>query len=327
MNSGSYRIWVSDLSDSLIENGVSSRILKPSPETEMSSILEDIVIFSKNSWKLASIFKKSYPNKLVGAINIPADSNEKEIDFVIVGSHEERLSLAHYENVFIYPLIERKFMGIQRKIHKNNDTLKVCFHGHHPHLYKFFPHLKRALERVDREVKKTELHVVTGDQSFVSKWDSDTGRPNIDIFSHPYSSISEVISKSDIGIVPNISDVNSVLPLFRKEFLNNDIGLYNTDYVIRFKNKTNPGRAFVFYQHGVPVVHDISPSSFEMMALTDRYIVAHEEESWFKEIKDLAEKPEKRQELSDIYRKTFDSFYDPNKWAKKLCMQISEITK
>jgi len=321
INIGSYRIWVHDLCDSLRKIGHEARIVTQ----KIESLEEEVLVFGKSSWQQALHFKQAHPDKKVGAINIPADSQKNNLDFLIVGSHEERLSLSQHRNIFLYPLIEKKFIGLDRKIHKNSYVLKVCFHGHHPHLFKFFPHLSNALGRINREVIPTELHVITGQPKKVEEWTVGMGRPEIKIFSHEYEKISEVISSCDIGLVPNILDVNSLEPRYRKDIINSELGLYNTDYVIRFKNKTNPGRAFVFYQHGIPVVHDISPSSFEMMALTGEYIVAHEEESWFEEIKSLAVSCEKRQNISDKFRECFEKNYDPEEWAKKLVDQIKGI--
>ena len=64
--------------------------------------------------------------------------------------------------------------------------------------------------------------------------------------------------------VPNITQINS------KSFPSDSaLGLYNTDYILRMKNKSNAGRAFVFHQLGIPVVADITPSNFHIMGGDD----------------------------------------------------------
>ena len=73
----------------------------------------------------------------------------------------------------------------------------------------------------------------------------------------------------DIGVVPNatISGVDSESPLE---------GYFSTDYDMRFKNKSNAGRAFVFHQLGIPVVADITPSNFHVMGNPDcGYLVSN----------------------------------------------------
>ena len=48
----------------------------------------------------------------------------------------------------------------------------------------------------------------------------------------------------------------------------NDIkGLYDTDYFFRMKNKSNPGRMFVFIQHGIPVIADLTPSNLHILGI------------------------------------------------------------
>jgi len=63
--------------------------------------------------------------------------------------------------------------------------------------------------------------------------------------------ISKNIMRFDIGVTPNISN-------FRKGMLDNNIklGMYKSDFQIRFKNKSNIGRNLVLIQHGIPVVTD-----------------------------------------------------------------------
>ena len=58
-----------------------------------------------------------------------------------------------YENVFIHPLIEKKYENIKLFKHKNKDTFNICFHGHYPHLFKFEPFLKESIEYFDKNIK------------------------------------------------------------------------------------------------------------------------------------------------------------------------------
>ena len=138
LNTGSYRIWVNDLNKTLSENNVNSKVVYG----DMSLIDEDadVVIFCKSAYKKIKNYNKKRKDVKIGAINVSCDHYDSKIDFVIVGSPEEYASLSYYRNVFIHPLIERKFENISRKVHTQDDqTLKLCFHGHYPHLFKFEP--------------------------------------------------------------------------------------------------------------------------------------------------------------------------------------------
>ena len=100
---GSYRIWIHDFSKYL-ERSSSSGVVKTAIVNNVQSIPSgsDVVIFSKGDYRSAISLRNSYDG-LIGAINVSASENiHKGIDFVIVGSIEERISLASkYENVFI----------------------------------------------------------------------------------------------------------------------------------------------------------------------------------------------------------------------------------
>ena len=231
--------------------------------------------------------------------------------------------MSKYKNVFIYPLIERKFENVKRKIHtEDNEKLNLVFHGHYPHLFKFEPHLKNAINYINDNVKKIHLHVITGNPRF--KW--EIGRPNVDITFYEYNeNFTDVVKSCDIGVVPNISDVRLTVPDI-ETITSVDFGLYNTDFFFRMKNKTNSGRAYVFYQHGIPVIHDLSPSNFDMMSNTKEVICAHDTLSWIREINNLTNF-KTRDRISKKYYDTFKEIYNPHKQAVSLKEKIKEIRK
>jgi hypothetical protein len=333
-NTGSYRIWVRDLCKTLNEVQISSNIL---PVYELSHSSEDIrarslrtiqsadvIILGKCCYRLLSQVKTLNQNALYGVINVNSDYVDELIDFVIVGSLEEYTSLRSYENVFVYPLIERQFENLNPKIHEKKDKIRLCYHGHYPHLSKFEPHLKNALNKLSEQVDMT-LVVITGHPNFNWK----IGKPdNVEIEYHKYDlqSLTKIIMSCDIGIVPNVSDMKFHTPQIG-EIEDTNRGWGKTDYIIRYKNKTNAGRSFVFYQHGIPVIHDLSPSSFEIMGVTQEYCVAHDSASWEREIKKLASSHEERQRVSEIYLKAFRDKYNPHTWAKNLVNKINKIER
>ena len=284
-NIGSYRIWINDLSRTLNECGNTSKIY--SYDQDIGDIKPDIIILGKSVYSDVKQFRNRFKDSKIGAINVSCDFYDDNIDFVIVGSPEEMCSLSRYDNVFMYPLIERQFENIKIKNHTNTDNIRICFHGHYPHLSKFEPFLKLALENLSSEIS-LELVIITGDPSF--EW--NLGKPDgitVEMYGYDKNTISEIIQSCDIGVVPNVSDIRTYIPAI-SQITSIDYGLYTTDYFLRFKNKTNGGRAYVFYQHGIPVIHDISPSSFEFMSKTGRYVLAHDNVSWEKQIRKLYNK-------------------------------------
>tara|TARA_R110000851_G_scaffold279231_3_gene432458 strand:- start:1223 stop:2266 length:1044 start_codon:yes stop_codon:yes gene_type:complete len=319
LNTGSYRIWVHDLNTTLVETGIDSKVVHYN--LELIDKDADVVIFCKSAYKRIQEFKKTSSRTVIGAINVSCDYYDPNIDFVIAGSPEEYASLSRYKNVFIYPLIEKKFENIKRKEHTlDRDVLTIGFHGHYPHLFKFEPFLKNAIEGYDKNIKKVELNIITGNPGFEWK----TGRPDVKINIFNYDeNFSKVISSCDVGVVPNVSDIRMSFPKIQ-EIKSIEFGLYDTDYYLRLKNKTNAGRAYVFYQHGIPVIHDLSPSSFELMKITGYNICAHDSNGWYRELCNLTDY-KKREEISKAYYAAFDKYYNLKDCSKKLINSIENV--
>ena len=315
INVGSYRIWVNDLSQYLKSCGVSCKITN-SPTVAYGSGSE-IIICSKADASIAEAIMNE--NRKVGVINLSADSKVRP-DFVIVGSIEEQISLSHHKNVFLFPLIENMYQSCDYyKKHKDKDVLRIGFHGSHTHLGKFDYGLKQSLETLDKEID-LELFVITSNQHF--KW--KTGKPkikNIIIKQWNFNTVRDDLLSCDIGVVPNVTNID---PCDDKQGTSVDLGRYNTDYVTRFKNKSNAGRNFVFHQLGIPVVGDLTPSNLHILGSPECGFVAQNTNSWYKALSCLRD-AEKRQQTADNAKKEFDRLYNPLNWAKHLYDRIEEI--
>jgi len=308
LNRGSYRIWVNDLNIYFKQLGISSSIVN-------NITNEDVIIVDKEDVNKAANIKKQFPKKKIGLIN-PVVGSYDFADFIITGSIEEQLSLSNNKNVFLFPLIESLYQGISTKKHKHTNVLRFCYHGHYPHLAKFGPHLKAALEDFSKEIN-IELLIINGNPDFNWK----IGRPNINIIFKKWNinRIIDDIMSADIGLCPNIT--------YLKEYKCNnniDFGLYSTDYAIRFKNKSNAGRCFVFHQLGIPVVADLTPSNLHILGNPDNGFIASKKESWINSFKQLSSH-KTRNFISNNAKKEFDRLYNPLDWAKQLYKKINEI--
>jgi hypothetical protein len=309
-NTGSYRIWIHDLNNYFKQLNIPSRIsIDPGDD--------EIAIVVKGEVHVARHIKELYPEKKVGLIN-PAIGKYDYCDFLIVGSIEEQASLSMNKNVFLYPLIEELYQNIEIKTHTDVDVLRFCFHGHFPHLAKFNPHVKLALEEFSKE-RDIELLIIHGHPDF--NW--QIGRPNIKIKYKQWNtgSIAQDILSTDIGLCPNITYIDA------NDYKRNDSineGLYNQDYVIRFKNKSNAGRVFVFHQLGIPVVTDLTPSNLHILGNPEHGFIAADKNGWLNAFRQLSE-AKRRTEISQKAKIEFDRLYDPLVWAKKLYIQLSEL--
>jgi len=312
INVGSYRIWVNDLAQYFNDIGVKSSINK----LPLSLNNKGVIILGKSNTHDYGHYKKQYPNNLIGIIN-PTGNVKYKADFIIVGSVEEKDSLSKNDQVFIFPLIERKYKGISHKIHHQKDRIVIGVHGSYTHLCKFNPHLKQAIEEFSQHV---DIHLKVITNGGAPKW--TYGKPkinNIEMIAWNLETFSEELMKCDVGVVPNISDDR---PLFKKT--SKGRGLYNTDYFFRFKNKSNSGRMFVFIQHGIPVIADLTPSNLHILGNPDNGYAVFSKDGWLKALKELSY-AEKRNEISKSAFDTLQDLYDPIVWAKKLINNIQEI--
>jgi hypothetical protein len=320
VKTGSYRIWVYDLAKSLNETDNNASIVYNLNDAVNTAKDFDTIIFCKSAYKDIPKFKELCKNNvLVGAINISCDYYDENIDYVIVGSLEEYVSMSSYDNVFIVPLIERKFENKEIKNHISKNNLRICFHGHYPHLFKFEPFIKNAIEKINNEIETTMV-CITGNPNF--KW--ERGKPNVKIEMHDYNeNFEEIVKSCDIGIVPNVSDIRLFVKNIQ-DLTSVDLGLYETDYFLRMKNKTNAGRAYVFYQLGIPAIHDLSPSSFELLSKTGYNICAHDEQSYYREFKKLLNS-NLRNKIAIKNKNIFEKYYNPINHAKDLIQKIKRI--
>jgi len=308
-NSGSYRIWIHDLNEYFKELGIDSKISNNINDSQ-------VVIVGKGELRLAQQIKKEHPEKKVGLINPEGGKSYDYCDFLIVGSIEEQVSLSKNKNVFLYPLIERLYQNIPLKNHKENDVIKFCFHGHYPHLAKFEPATKEALEEFSKE-RNIELLIIHGHPDF--EW--IYGKPNIKTSYKQWNpkTIAKEILTTDIGLLPNATRVNDYK---LKDSM--DFGLYETDYLIRFKNKSNAGRAFVFHQLGIPVVADLTPSHFHILSNPDHGYIAYDKNGWLKAFRKLSS-AEQRNRIARDAKAEFDRLYNPRTWATKLYQRINNL--
>ena len=311
---GSYRIWIHDLAQYFNELGIEASI-NELPDNIKSNL---VIILGKSDIGQCEHYKKKYPNNIIGIIN-PIAGILYSADFIIVGSIEEKDSLAKNKNVFIFPLIEGKYRKIMQKTHIDKDRIIIGVHGSYTHLSKFNPHLKEAIEEFSKDVNIL-LRVITNPNA--PKWFYGRPKiPNIKILDWNFKTFSKDVSSCDIGIVPNIVDNT---PIFKTT--SRAKGLYKTDYFFRMKNKSNSGRMFVFIQHGIPVIADLTPSNLHILGSPDNGFAVFSKDGWLNALRELSN-AKNRSKISRNALLTFNSLYDPIEWAIRLANNIQEIEK
>jgi len=315
----SYRIWVNDLAHYFNEIDIESKILSNIDEKNKNKISKTtIIIIAKTDVKDYLFYRKNYPNNVLGIINPPGQS-KYDVDFIIVGSIEEKDSLSQNKNIFIFPLIENKFQNIDRKNYKvtQQERLTLGYHGSYTHLAKFSPNLSYAIEELSKECD-ISLKVIMDKAS--PKW--KVGRPNInsiEIIEWSLKTFSDDILSCDIGLVPNISDNTPCL------ISKNDVrGLYKTDYFFRMKNKSNAGRMFVFIQHGIPVIADLTPSNMHILGQPKNGYAVFNKYGWLSALRELKD-VKNREVVARNALNSFNDLYNPIVWAEDLLANMKDV--
>lgn len=311
MHRGTYRICINDLNYYFNKLGIES-IIKPENYDNY-----DIHIYGKNNYKIKN------KNKINGIFHPDADCNLDKLslfDFIIVGSLEEKDSLIKYhDNIFIFPLIEKMYLNVKPKEHKKKDEIIIGYHGNQNHLNHLTLGLDKALERLNDKFNIKLVYVCSNNK----EWKE--GIPNIkkQFIKWEFDNINNTILSFDIGIIPNISEYCNDNDLDS----NIELGKYNTDIKVRFKNKSNNGRLLVLAQCGIPIVADMTPSNMHILGNPNNGFAVLSSEGWYKALYKLCESHELRNFVSKSAYDEVRRLYDPYEWAKKLYDSIILIKK
>jgi hypothetical protein len=305
LSRGSYRIHINDLCFYFNKIGIYSEI------NPKNISLFNIHIYGKDN-------NISKTNNKIGIITPSCDNILllTSVDFIIVGSSEEKDSIIKYnKNCFIFPLIENMYLDVIPKIHYKKEEIIIGYHGNQNHLNHMDIGLKNALERLSKEIKLKFIYICQNDKEWIK------GKPKINIEYKKWDikTIIKDIQEFDIGIVPNISE-------YEINTLNKNLtlGIYNTDYKIRFKNKSNIGRALVLFQCGIPVIADITPSNMHILANPDNGYAVLSEDGWYNAIKELCCENHRNFISKNAYEEC-KRLYNPFDWAQKLINKINKI--
>lgn len=256
-SAGSYRIWIRDAVPVLESLGCNVRIVSNQQEARDNSVL----IFSKGDYRN---YRKE-ANRRVGAINPSLTDDLSAFDFLIAGSIEEKSSLtSKCPNVFIVNLIEAMYRDSILKKHEKKNGLIVGFHGSSSHLGKLALLDFFDVMTVRASQGKDDKFVTVTENPEFCRNILGNARLNHEHHRWTISDAKQNIAEFDVGIVPNLTDVSKLSPDFLS-YQSTEFGLYNSDYIYRFKNKSNAGRCFVLIQLGIPVIADLTPSNLPLL--------------------------------------------------------------
>ena len=250
-----------------------------------------IIIFgvSKNIQRL----KEINPRAKFGVLEPRAAQkrNFSEYDFIIANSLEAKKYFEkYYLPIFIMPtmpIFENE--GLQNEVANSNKKLILGYHGNKIHLHSIEKNLFEIIRtlREDMEIEFWAIYNMIK----LGTWNVPRDvRPNIRTFQYDPETIYSQLVQMDIGLVPQS------IPVTKNKLLRYLIGSVNHRYnerhdnfIMRFKETTNSGRAYVFGQAKVPVICDLTPSSTALIGEDENGLLAHDYNSWLYHIRLMAE--------------------------------------
>lgn len=324
-NIGSSRIFVSNFAIWLKQLGHEVDINEANNNKEYQ-----LVIIGKNtSLKKVREIRRKHSKSNLGIIN-PSDKNKEGLDtillsdFLVVGSTTEKAYYEEYSKpALVVPLVERIFG--KQKTHSDKDQITLGYHGNLSHLEEFNYGLKHALDKLSEQINIKLL--VIYDKKNLGEW--NRGRPEkiqIDERQWNIDNIENDLLECDIGLVPNLYPINSMFRKVAIKTTNLFSGIGSgpqNDILLRMKNNTNAGRAFVFFQLGIPVIADLNPEVFPVMSSPGNGYIVHGEEGWTRSIMELYNSSELRAKMSENAKAKFEKLYNPLYWIEHGLRQIN----
>ena len=290
----------------------------------------DVALFGKSTSEAElRAARAENPALIVGMIH-PCDFEDKRgkiaaCDFLLVGSLLEQDRYRRFCNhVFLLPQIETLFQ--KRKQHRDGHSIVIGYHGNRDHLDHISDELVEALEQLATEYPIVLRAVY--DHGKLGLWERHRPRIEIEDVQWSLDTIESQLVECDIGLCPGLTEIprRDRGVFFRWLRTRRPSAVtYENDFLIRFKNTTNAGRAFVFHQLGVPVISDIPPSSFHILGHPDCGYLAHSKEGWLHAFRQLCASAEHRTFIAENARREFDRLYDPLAWAERLHGEIRAL--
>lgn len=251
------------------------------------------------------LVKKINPNALIGVID-PRSSFKKQpvgVDFILANGFEMEDYYYSYTNniykYYIYPLLR-----LEKKFHEKIEKVVIAYHGNKVHIEEANPRIIDAIELLGREFD-VELMVIYNIKN-LGKLSWEPVNFKINYVQWTDDVYETHLKRADIGIVSNFIPIKNELKAKKK--ISSFFKKYNeheTDYLLRFKVTSNPGRIFPFMQYGIPVVADFFPSASQLINDGWDGYIAYGTNSWYHKMRNLINNSDLRNEIGG---RSYDKF-------------------
>ncbi len=290
----------------------------------------DVAIFMSSDLAGAGA-RRANPRLAIGIVHASDNSPQllhetRQADFILAGSIEERdYYLRHNPTIFLVHHIEEDWLAWKQ--HEDRQAVVLGYHGNRYHLEQCYPHVGRALEALAKElpIQLRAIYDIRG----LGPW--RVGRPNVPIVDVQWQlgTLAQELLATDIGIMPScapITDstrrrvIRTLLGTASRHF-----GAYENDWLVRYKNCTNAGRAFVFMQLGIPVVADMTPEACQVLQYGRTGFVALSAEGWYDALRRLAHSAALRTRIAEEAKRLFDGYFNRREIARRLLDELQAL--
>jgi glycosyltransferase involved in cell wall biosynthesis len=223
-------------------------------------------------------------------------------------------------NIFFYPIYPQLDRLGAPKRSSSSSSIILGYHGNKIHLLEMFPRITLALEALTHYFS-VELWMMYNIKQ-LGKWAKNVPQGvKLRHLQWTEDGYSLYMSQVDIGIVP------ALLPNLDENQEPSDhlLNQHPTDYTLTFKSTSNLGRAFVFYQYGIPVVADMIPSALQVMKNVEEGFICYSTAAWFDALYRLCASVDLREQIGKKMLERFESHYAVKPTHQRLSSFLQEI--
>ena len=290
----------------------------------------DIAIFMSPDSDVENA-KKINPKIICGIMDPKLNTRRKlkestMADFLGVSSIEQRDAFLKYNpNIFIYYMFPET--PEIHKQHSDKEKIVIGYHGNKLHLH-CMKNLNLALDALSEKypIELWSIYNIHG----LGRWRFNLPRKcPVKHIQWTRDVYEKELSQCDIGVIPAIVPINEgitkITSRFISSFFYNWPGYYKHDYIIRFKYSTNPGRAYVFSQLGIPIVAEFLPSYSQIIQDNHSGFLVYSREGWYNALETLIKDAQIRQKMAENLKNHINSTISPDITFKKFLDFLNSI--
>lgn len=289
----------------------------------------DVVIFMGYDPDIAGV-RKVNRNAKVGVMDVRPNDLQKVLgaDFILANGLEMKEFCQRWcSNIFVYYIYPH--LALPPRLHAPGEKVVIGYHGNRVHLETMKPRVWKAIRALSRD-RAIEFRAIYNIKTLgkTSLEHLDCEHLEVKHIQWAEDAVERHFGDVDIGIAPDLLPMRNIVKA--KKVMECDPKRTNeddSDFLLRFKATSNPGRILVFAQLGIPVVADLYPSALDIIKDGHSGFVAASDGSWYRALKRLSSSHRLRQTLGTNLRADFLRFYAVDQINNRLIQFLYDLAK